>query len=307
MGKRIWGFSGNGHDASFAVYYDNELMATYYSREKSFNIKDIENARKKYGSPELVVWYENPYLKGLRQFLAGQDNVIRRNDVRRHLDILGINCRWTYVPHHKAHAGWYYSSPFWFNDEDALIFVIDAIGEFDCTSVWKGSGNKLKKLGSCKYPDSIGLFYSSMVQQAGWQPGRDEGYASSFFFHPDDKWEEGHGRPNVNVRNRIFKDLIVDHEWKPMFYQNMHKGLGNNYFGLAKDYEIAYEAQYAFNHLVVRMVEYWQAETGIDNFIFSGGCAFNKHLKTLYPQAWIPENPGDGGSCVGAVRAKLRK
>lgn len=300
--------SGNGHDASFAVYYDNQLMMTNYSKEKSHNQEEINQARKRFGKPDLVVWYENPYLKGLRQLIAGQKNVFRRNNVRRYLDVLGLDCPWTYVPHHKAHAGWYYFSPFYKKKQDALVFVIDAIGEFDCTSVWKASDGKLKKLGSVKYPDSMGLFYSSMTQQAGWQPGQDEGYTSSFFLHPDGKWEEGHGRPNVNVRNRIFKDLIVDHEWKPMFYQNMHRGLGNNYFGaFPKDYEIAYEAQFAFNAMIVRMVEYWEAKTGIDEFIFVGGCAFNQHIKTIYPHAWIPENPGDGGSCVSAVRAKLGK
>lgn len=308
MSKKIWGMSGNGHDASFAVFYDDQLMMTNYSTQKSHNQEEINQARKRFGKPDLVVWYENPYLKGLRQLIAGQDRIFRRNNVRRYLDILGLDCPWTYVPHHKAHAGWYYESPFYKNNEDALVFVIDAIGEFDCTSVWKGSNGYLKKLGSVKYPDSLGLFYASMTHEAGWQPMKDEGYTSSFFYHPDEKWQEGHGRPNVNVRNRIFKDLIVDHPWKPMFYHNMHRGLGGNYFGaFPKDYEIAYEAQFAFNALVVRMVEYWETKTGISNFIFTGGCAFNSHIKKIYLDAWIPENPGDGGSCVGAVRAKLGK
>ena len=308
MSKKIWGFSGNGHDASFAVFYDNELMETYYSKEKFHKYDDIKAARKKYGAPDLVVWYENPYLKALRQLLAGQNNVIRRNNVRRYLDILGIECKWTFVNHHKGHAGWYYRSPFYENNEDALVFVIDAIGEFDCTTVWKASEGKLKRLGSVRYPDSLGLFYASMTQEAGWHPMKDEGYTSSFFHHEDEEWQEGHGRPNVNVRNKIFKDLIVDHPWKPMFYRNMHRGLGGNYFGsFPKDYEIAYEAQYAFNCLLIRMVEYWETKTGISNFIFSGGCAFNSHIKKIYLNAWIPENPGDGGSCVGSVHAKLGK
>lgn len=305
MSKKIWGFSGNGHDASFAVFYDNELMFKHYSKDKTHNIKEINKAKKKFGKPDLIVWYENPYTKAIRQWLAGQQNVIRRNNVRLYLDILGLgDSKWTYVPHHKAHAGWYYQSPF----DEALIFVVDAIGEFDCTSVWKGRKGKISKLGSVKYPDSMGLFYASMTQQAGYQPMKDEAWISSFYHYPDEEWQDGHGRPNQMVRNKLFSDVIISHKWKPMYLPNMHRGLGNNYFGSSpKDYEIAFEAQFAFNTQITRMVEYWQKKTGITNIIFSGGCAFNQHLKKLYPDSWIPENPGDGGSCVGAVHAKLGK
>lgn len=292
MSKKIWGMSGNGHDASFAVFYDDKLMMTNYSSRKSHSQREIDRARKRFGKPDLIVWYENPYLKGVRQFLVGQNDPIKRNNVRKYLDILGLDCPWTYVSHHKAHAGWYYESPF----NEALIFVIDAIGEFDCTSVWRGDKNKIKKLGSVKYPDSLGLFFSSMTQAAGLQPMKDEG-----------KLTVG-GEPNTIIRNKIFNELIVNHPWKPMFYQNLHKGLPKNFFGLqAKSHEIGYEAQYAFDTMLRRMVEHWQKKTGITNIIFSGGCAFNSHLKEMYPDCWIPENPGDGGSCVGAVRAKLRK
>jgi carbamoyltransferase len=297
MSKKIWGMSGNGHDASFAVFYDDKLMMTNYSSQKFHNQEEIDQARKRFGKPDLVVWYENPYLKGMRQLLVGQKNPIKRNNVRNYLDLLGLDCKWTYVPHHKAHAGWYYESPF----DEALVFVIDAIGEFDCTSVWKGKKNKLKKLGSVKYPDSMGLFFSSMTQQAGYQPGKDEGRISRFY-------DDGHGKPNEMVRNKLFSEVIISHKWKPMYLPNMHRGLGNTYFGNSpRDYELAFETQYAFNTQITRMVEYWQNKTGITNIIFSGGCAFNQHLKKLYPDCWIPENPGDGGSCVGAVRAKLRK
>lgn len=291
MSKKIWGMSGNGHDASFAVFYDDKLMMTNYSSQKSHNYEEINQARKRFGKPDLIVWYENPYLKGARQFLVGQNNPIKRNNVRNYLDVLGLDCPWTYVSHHKAHAGWYYESPF----DEALIFVIDAIGEFDCTSVWKGKKNKIKKLGSVRYPDSLGLFYSSMTQAAGLQPMKDESKLTN------------NGRPNTLIREKIFKDLIVNHKWKPMFYHNMHRGLPRNFFGQAEGFEIGYEAQYAFDIMLRRMVEYWQEKTGITNLIFTGGCAFNKNIQLIYPKAWIPENPGDGGSCVGAVRAKLRK
>ena len=47
------------------------------------------------------------------------------------------------------------------------------------------------------------------------------------------------------------------------------------------------------------------------NIILVGGCALNKtavgKLENVWDDIWVPKNPGDPGSCIGAVLAKYHK
>ena len=156
----IWGMSKNGHDWAIAIFKDKKYLRTISGKGRKHTLKAVVEAEA-YGEPDLVVWYENPYLKSIRQFLAGQKNPFKRNNIRKYLKDLNINCKWTYVGHHESHAAAFYKSGF----EDATIVVLDSIGEFDCTSIWKAENGKLKKLKSSKYPHSIGLFYSAMTDR----------------------------------------------------------------------------------------------------------------------------------------------
>ena len=89
----IWGMSKNGHDWSVAIFKDNNLVNTISGKGPRHTIECIEEAKKS-GKPDLVIWYENPYLKAIRQFLAGQKNPFKRNNVKRYLRDLNINCKW---------------------------------------------------------------------------------------------------------------------------------------------------------------------------------------------------------------------
>lgn len=73
--------------------------------------------------------------------------------------------------HHLSHAAaTFYTSPF----EESLVFVSDAVGEWDSTSVWIGSGNTLKKISCQTFPHSIGLFYSAMTYFLGFKVNSGE-------------------------------------------------------------------------------------------------------------------------------------
>jgi len=47
------------------------------------------------------------------------------------------------------------------------------------------------------------------------------------------------------------------------------------------------------------------------NLIITGGCALNKQANQKIEEDWrkiyVPKNPGDPGSCVGAVLTKIKK
>ena len=45
---------------------------------------------------------------------------------------------------------------------------MDSIGEWECPTIWKGEGSKLKRF--IRAFHSVGLFYSAMTQRCGLEP-----------------------------------------------------------------------------------------------------------------------------------------
>lgn len=291
----MWGMSKNGHDWAIAIFKDKEYLRTISGKGRKHTLKAVVEA-KVYGEPDLVIWYENPYLKSIRQFIAGQKHPFKRNNIKRYLRDLNINCKWKYVGHHKSHAAAFYKSGF----EDATIVVLDSIGEFDCTSIWKAENGKLKKLKSSKYPHSIGLFYSAMTDRIGMKPQQDEA-----------KFEELSNNqyfPFSLLQTHIETDLIKQFTPLPKFKKNLHRGVRGMWWGKHKK-EIASATKVIFEQLVQAVL--WQARniTNSRNIVLSGGVAFNKSMPKLVGKNWdnlyIPQNPGDSGSAEGAVLAYL--
>ena len=76
MSKIIWGISALFHDAGVSVIRDGELVfgahAERYSgikHDKHIN-RDILREAIRYGHPDAVAWYENPWKKRLRQIIS---------------------------------------------------------------------------------------------------------------------------------------------------------------------------------------------------------------------------------------------
>ena len=289
----IWGMSKNGHDWAIAVFKDKKLIRVISGKGRKHTHKAVKDAKEE-GEPKLVVWYENPYLKFLRQLLAGQPKPFKRNNIKRYLRNLNINCKWTYVGHHESHAAAFYKSGF----EDATIVVLDSIGEFDCTSIWHAKDGKMKKLQSVKYPHSIGLFYSAMTDRVGLKPQQDEG-----------KFEElsQEHLPFSMLEHQMERDLIKEFTPLPKFKKNLHRGLRGMYSEFSNK-EIAAAARKNFETLIRAVL--WRARELSDsrNIVIGGGVAFNKFIPTRtarWDNLYIPPNPSDTGSAEGAVLAYL--
>jgi len=291
-----WGMSKNGHDWAIAIFKDKELIRIVSGKGRKHTLKNVRDAKQE-GEPDLVVWYENPYLKAIRQFLAGQKKPFRRNNITRYLRDIQINCKWTYVGHHESHAAAFYKSGF----QDATVVVFDSIGEFDCTTIWKAENGKLKKLKSSKYPHSLGLFYSAMTDRVGLKPQQDEA-----------KFEElSHSfTPFSLLRTHIEIDIIKKWEPMPKFKINFHRGARGMWWGKGNK-EIASATRGILEQCVTYILRYAREITTSKNLVISGGVAFNKSMPKLVGKTWdnlyIPPNPSDTGSAEGAVLAYLRK
>lgn len=306
-----WGISANSHDAAIAIFKDRELVyashSERYSRVKNDGDLDlvmVNELKQRYGEPDRVVWYENPLAKSLRQLIAGQGLRFRENSIKRYLKKFNITAPITYKWHHESHAAaGYYTSPF----ENATVVVIDAIGEFETISIWKGEGNKLKKLWSQNYPHSVGLWYSAMTDRIGLKANEEEYILM--------------GMAALGDPDRLSGDIISDfldldskggHGIK--FKDNLHKGCKywrEDLTSQQDKYDIAAATQHVYEVIFHKILQdAVKLNPGSENLVLMGGCALNcvanSEAYTYFKNVWIMPNPGDAGSAVGAVLADWR-
>jgi carbamoyltransferase len=303
-----WGISANSHDAALAVFRDEQLVFASHSERFSGKKNDrdlshalIDYAKMKHGgSPDHVVWYENPYLKIMRQLFAGQGWKWSDNNIKKYLKSYFIKAPITYVNHHKSHAAaGYFTSPF----DQACVVVLDAIGEFTTYSVWQADGNKLNRLTALDYPNSLGLWYSAMTQRCHLKPNEEEYILMGM---------AAYGNPNKLSRSLLddFVDFPNDnYQHAFRIKKNLHRGcqdwrsdlVFNDVFDIAAATQTVYEM--AFERVLQQATEL----SGSRNLVLMGGCALNCLANRLtgkyFDNTWIMPNPGDAGSAIGAVLA----
>jgi carbamoyltransferase len=288
-----WGVAAGTHDGSLTVMRGDKILFASHSErysgiknDKDLNA-DLVAAALEYGSPEVIFWYENPYTKALRKLYAGQPN--RWLSPKKYLKKYGLDfVHVEYGNHHASHmAAGYYTSPF----EHAATLVIDAIGEFNTASIWKGE----KKVWTANYPASLGLFYSAMTARVGLKPNEDEYILMGM---------AAYGNPDRFYND--MKELCIDgtnfHRgcrwWKPELTEE-------DYFDVAAATQKLYEKYFA------GLLRLTRDMTGKRNLVFMGGCALNCLANRIIPEYfdnhWIMPNPGDAGSSLGAILAKTKQ
>lgn len=309
----IWGINAMNHDASLSVVDSvsrSILFAAHserYSRFKNdehLNAAMIADAFDYGGSPDLVVWHENPLLKRIRYLKAGQyAKAFSGQSVKSYLRDYQITAPIVLSTHHESHAaGGFYTSGF----KHATVLVIDAIGENLTSSIWAAAGSSLVKKWSSSYPNSIGLFYSAMTDVVGLKANEEE-----YIFMGMAAYAE----PLDSLVEYLLATYFEDGDVLKQSY-NFHKGVKHdellNYMAMAEygRFLIAASAQkileMAVGALVLKAKELGQSE----NLVYSGGvalnCVTNSKVLTPFKNVWIMPNPGDAGNSLGAIANHLR-
>ena len=303
--NKIWGITALNHDASIAVIDGNKILfaghAERYSRIKNDNQLNAEliSEAMSYGMPSEIVWFEKPILKKIRQLYAGQYTEVVRDSPHAHLSLHGLgDIKLSYVSHHESHAAaGYYTSKY----KNAAIVVADAIGEWDCISIWHGKGDKIIKKKSVRYPHSIGLLYSAFTDRIGLKANEEEYILMGM---------AAYGNPiHVDeIKNTFIQSM---HGTNFRLLVNVHRGIKwwrpdlsteQDYMDIAASIQLITE-QYMHNLLTES-----KQITGADNVVLMGGvalnCVANQQLADIFDDMWIMPNPGDSGSAIGAVAAK---
>ena len=291
---KILGINETSHDASVSLIEDGKILfaghAERYSKQKNdwyVNDSLIKDALQ-YGRPDHIAYYEKPLLKASRLALRGGSG-----DWKPRFDIEGIP-RKSFSHHYSHAAAGYYTSNF----NDAVIVVLDAIGEYNTSTIWIGEGNKIKLKYKQNYPVSFGLFYSAFTQLIGLMPNQEEYIMMGMAAYGD--WTKYYRK--------------VD-EYFPSYSKqkyNFHKGITDWGWVSEEDkFDIAAAVQVVYEQRLNEFMHMAYSITGKKNLVFMGGCALNSSANTLlwniFDMIWIMPNPGDAGSSLGAAAALYGK
>lgn len=290
----ILGINETSHDASVSLIKDGEILfaahSERYSKQKNdwYNNKNIYKDMLNYATPTNISYYEHPQLKRSRIFLKGG-----AADWKPHFP---FDIPVTYFNHHYSHAcAGYYTSKF----TDAVIVVLDAIGEYNTSTIWVGEREKIKLVKKFNYPFSFGLFYSAFTSLIGLMPNQEEYIMMGMAAY-------GNADRYFNKINEYFPSI------KKQKY-NFHQGINDwdEHIGQQEQFDIASAVQKVYNLRLMEFMRYAQAKTGKYNLVFMGGCALNcaanTNLWDIFNDVWIMPNPGDAGSSLGAAAALYGK
>jgi carbamoyltransferase len=152
------GLSCGHHDATITVLDDSgRVVYTGGTKSSHLDITTAGEARSHIRGDYSLHYYERPWLKNLRRLWSGEGWQWSGNTVGGVVgrDIMAIlnpdNKRINIYNHHLSHCGGaFQTSPY----SDATGVVIDAIGEWDCSTIWRD----IDCYGDNYIPEVLGYF-----------------------------------------------------------------------------------------------------------------------------------------------------
>jgi carbamoyltransferase len=301
-------FTGIKHDSRFP-----KNAIKWILRSTVTKISDIQE----------VHWYENPDTKDDRVkttfnkrpfktfFLRQRYNKDRKNNSPEALlKSIGYTGKIIYHDHHYSHAAFsYFTSPY----RDAAILTVDGVGEWDTTAIYRGHGNKLTKITSIKFPNSLGMLYSTITAYLGFKPNEGEYKVMGLAPYGDpSKFHDKLDNIFCNTGTKFFIDqkyFTWEYSERIMFNKKFCKLLGipprlpedkleQHHKDLAAALQKIYEREF------LKLVKVTKSLTKSDNLCLGGGCAYNGVANSLayreFKSVHIPFAPSDAGSAIGA-------
>jgi carbamoyltransferase len=333
------GLSAFYHDSSAALVIDGKVIFAIeeeklsgIKHDNSFPFKAIQKcldyAHITIDEIDVVCWYENPNLKYDRvektlgkKWLSHYKtwNKFKKDwkkgegALQSILKGIGYTGSLVFVKHHLSHLALsFYTSPF----DNAAGISIDGVGEWDTVSMADCDTNGITETKNIKFPNSLGLVYSTITAYLGFKPNSGEYKVMGLapYGNPDkyydifNKFTSFGGDNLININQKYFTweysntdmftidlvDLIGFEPRMPESEIELH------HMELAASLQKWYEGclYFLINHTVTHSKS--------SNLVLGGGSAYNgtangkikKHCGIK--NVWIPYAPSDAGSAIGA-------
>jgi len=220
------------------------------------------------------------------------------------------------VSHHLSHAASAYFTSGW---DDCLVVVLDAMGETQSGSIYRGSDGKLEKLHEISANDSIGILYSLVTYHLGFDFNSDEYKIMGLAPYGDPSQFEGvfrqmmDCRPDGTVRipilrlNRTRDDRENYLQTRDWLSRNLipHREPDGDITQVHRD--VAASLQAALNRAIVHICGHFGASTGLRKVAMAGGVALNCSAtgnlmrSGLFDEVYVQPAAGDDGAALGAA------
>ncbi len=212
-----------------------------------------------------------------------------------------------FVDHHLAHAASaYYTCDF----DEALVAVIDGMGENVSLSLYTGSNGRLQRLLTHPIDASLGIFYLTVISTIG--------------FCLFDEYKVMGLAPYGDAAR--YRELLLSfYELRPNGGFELHTGLAEIVLGsmAAEAAEagnqdehcrnVAAALQEALEKIVLHVLDDAQERTGLGRLCLAGGVAQNSAMNGRiqatgrFQRVWIPPFAHDAGTALGAALVEYRK
>ena len=305
-------FTRKKHDISFPINAIN-----YCLKEGNIDIKQV-NYIGFYEKPllkferllsqhlEMFPWSFRSFYKALPSWLNEKirvPSVIRKK--------LKYNGEILFIEHHLAHAASaFLVSPY----EEAAILTIDGVGEWATASYGYGKGNEITLLKELKFPNSVGLLYSTVTAHLGFKVNDAEYKVMGL---------AAYGKPTYYDKFKKIVDVKEDGSIEfDMSYFDYHYKLTMpskkfvEEFGQIKKpneevtqrhKDIAASLQKITEEILFKMLNNLYNETKMKNLCMAGGVALNSVANgkitrnTPFKNVWIQPAASDAGTSLGAA------
>lgn len=336
----ILGISCYFHDSAAVLIRDGIVVAAAqeerFTRKKhdfSFPEKSIEFCLRRAGITandlSYVVFYEKPFLKFERIFLNSLEfaplslkfytesmkkwffeHTWIKTHIVSHLRIPAKKV--LFSEHHLSHAASaYYASPY----EKAAVLTLDGVGEWTTAAWGVGEGSDLKLKEEIRFPNSLGLLYSTFTYFCGYEVNDGEYKLMGLAPYGKPIYQEKI-RKLLKIKNDGSFQIDNSYFSYPYSLSGVYTKKFEEEFGkpnktpdeIVPYYaDIAASIQKVLEDIVIDIAKYVRKKSGCSYLCFAGGVAFNSVanykilLKAGFRDIYIQPAAGDAGGALGAA------
>ncbi|ELQ9311459.1 carbamoyl transferase [Serratia marcescens] len=225
------------------------------------------------------------------------------------LQKMGFRGDFHWIAHHLAHAASaYYPSSF----EESLILSLDGIGEDNTAGVFVGKKNRIDKISSVAYPNSIGFMWEKISEYLGFSEYDACKVMGMAAYGDPEKFKKHFSRivkclpkGQFTIDNDIFEFRSKSFSNLEDLFDLQKRNQGDELH--QEHYDIAATLQVVTDEIVMNMTSYYLNVTGCRHVCLAGGVALNCITnRLLYEKCdiddiYVQPAAHDAGTAIGAA------
>lgn len=336
----VLGISCFYHDSAAVITIDGEVVAaaeeerfTRKKHDSSFPEEAISYCLEEAGVEteqiDKVVFYEKPIQKfdrvletaaisfprGYRSFSQALPEWLgTKLRIKKYLKKrLGYKGKVEYLEHHHSHAASaFHPSPF----DKAAVLTVDGVGEWTTNQMFKAENKEIQPLKHIKFPDSLGLLYSTITSYLGFMVNNDEYKVMGLASYGEPEYlEEFEEIIEINQDGSysLNQEFFTFTRSRKMWSSKLEELLGEpRQEQEIKDrhQNIAATLQKILEKVLMKQVNYLYKITETENLCMAGGVALNSAAngkireRMPFENIWIQPAAGDAGGAMGAALSR---